>query len=170
MSPLLLRWLPFALGVIAGMMGELDTFRSVRWLPFLLAIIAALLALYFFLRPRFTSSRMVCPECGLDSLRCVQWILATVLIDGKRAPDSWSYFLCESCGARFKQHLGKDFTKATDTEWAEDCGTLAGTSAPLSTNWLTVPDEDCGTLAETGAPETISTSSTQKDFIIDRDR
>ncbi|MFA6543883.1 MAG: hypothetical protein WCS99_05635 [Limisphaerales bacterium] len=71
-----------------------------------------------------TRQRRVCPTCGRRALRRVQWILATVIIDGHRAPDSWTYFLCESCGARFKQHLGRDLEIPTEAEWTQDCSNI----------------------------------------------
>ena len=47
------------------------------------------------------------PTCDERGLKRVNWIRATVLIDGKRVPDSWSYDICEKCGARFKFHHGE---------------------------------------------------------------
>jgi hypothetical protein len=63
----------------------------------------------------------MCPSCSNRTLRRVQFIRATVLRDGQRAPDSWSYFLCSSCGVRLKQHLGAAFTTPTEEEWAQHC-------------------------------------------------
>ena len=63
----------------------------------------------------------ICPNCNCQSLRCVQWIRATVMIDGQRAPASWCYFLCESCGARYKQHLKGDFEIPSEAEWTQYC-------------------------------------------------
>ena len=65
--------------------------------------------------------RWICPTCKSRALRCVQWIHATVMIDGRRAPDSWSYFSCDSCGAHFKQHLGRDFVTPSAEEWIQYC-------------------------------------------------
>ena len=45
-----------------------------------------------------------CPACGTRGLKCVNFIMATVLVDGKRAPDSWSYYRCDKCGKPFKLH------------------------------------------------------------------
>lgn len=50
--------------------------------------------------------RRVCPACGLRGLKCVNFIRATVLVEGKRAPDHWAYYVCEKCGAAFKLHHG----------------------------------------------------------------
>jgi hypothetical protein len=51
--------------------------------------------------------RPPCPACGRRGLTCVNWIRATVLVKGRRVPDSWSYFVCERCGAAHKLHHGK---------------------------------------------------------------
>ena len=63
----------------------------------------------------------VCPSCHQRKLRCLQWVRATIVRDGKRAPDSWSYLLCDSCGARYKQRLGGDFEIPSEQEWAKHC-------------------------------------------------
>src|SRR5687768_7758059 len=69
--------------------------------------------------------REKCPVCAAKKLRCVQSIRATVLIDGKRAPDSWSYFECEACGAHRKLHRG-ELSIVADDEWQHYCITLRG--------------------------------------------
>jgi hypothetical protein len=48
-----------------------------------------------------------CLACGKRGLKCANAFLATVKIDGRRAPDSWSYYICERCGAAFKLHQGQ---------------------------------------------------------------
>lgn len=45
-----------------------------------------------------------CPQCGERGLDLVNFILATVVIDGRRAPDSWSYYVCRKCDAWLKHH------------------------------------------------------------------
>ena len=45
-----------------------------------------------------------CPSCGRRALRLVNWIRATILFEGKLAPDHWSYYLCTSCGKPHKLH------------------------------------------------------------------
>lgn len=54
-----------------------------------------------------TFYRRRCPACGRRGLRCVNFIRAAVVIDGRRAPDRWSYYVCELCGAGFKLHRGQ---------------------------------------------------------------
>jgi len=76
---------------------------------------------WFYLRGSRADCDAPCPACGKQSLRYRQWILATVIINGKRAPDSWCYLLCESCGARYKQHRGRDFEIPSDEEWNRHC-------------------------------------------------
>lgn len=48
-----------------------------------------------------------CPSCGHRRLRCINFIKATILVDGKRAPDWWAYYACPSCGAMSKHHRGQ---------------------------------------------------------------
>jgi hypothetical protein len=64
-----------------------------------LALVAAALVSAYYRRP--------CPACGQRGLKCVNWIRATVLVNGRRAPDSESYYVCEQCGAAHKLHRGK---------------------------------------------------------------
>jgi hypothetical protein len=46
-----------------------------------------------------------CPRCGRrGGMTLVNFIRATVVIDGRRAPDHWSYYRCRRCGARLKHH------------------------------------------------------------------
>lgn len=61
-----------------------------------LALAAAALASAFYRRP--------CPACGRRGLKCVGFIRATVVINGRRAPDHWTYYRCELCRATFKLH------------------------------------------------------------------
>jgi hypothetical protein len=50
--------------------------------------------------------RPLCPACGRRGLVCVNRTLATVVVNGRRAPDSWTFYACEHCGAGFKYHRG----------------------------------------------------------------
>jgi hypothetical protein len=50
--------------------------------------------------------RRLCPACGHRSLNSVNFIKATVVVNGQRAPDSWSYYLCGHCAAEYKLHHG----------------------------------------------------------------
>jgi hypothetical protein len=45
-----------------------------------------------------------CAACGRRSLKLTNGYRATILVDGRRAPDFWSYYCCEKCGAAFKRH------------------------------------------------------------------
>jgi hypothetical protein len=56
-----------------------------------------------------------CAECGRRGLKCVNGVLATIVVNGKRAPDSWSYYCCEKCGAAFKLHRGR-WTRVSSEE------------------------------------------------------
>lgn len=62
------------------------------------ALLAAALAMKYYRRPCFT--------CKQRGLTFVNWIRATVENNGKAVHDSWSYYLCEKCGAGFKLHHG----------------------------------------------------------------
>ncbi len=50
--------------------------------------------------------RRPCPACGQRGLRWVNLIKATILVNGRRAPDCWVYYCCKTCGAGFKLHRG----------------------------------------------------------------
>jgi hypothetical protein len=58
-----------------------------------------------------------CACCGKRTLKTVEFIKATVIIDGQRAPDSWGYYLCENCGARYKKHHRGTWEDVTQSEW-----------------------------------------------------
>jgi hypothetical protein len=85
----------------------------------MIAVVA--LALCLFAAWRMPRRRLLCPSCGQASLRCGQRLLMTVMVDGRRAPDNCSYFVCDSCGGKFKQHSCAAFTIPTDAEWAFHC-------------------------------------------------
>lgn len=57
-----------------------------------------------------------CPRCGERQLRMVNFIRATVMVNGHRAPDSWSFYNCEACSARLKLHSGQ-WSDASEAEW-----------------------------------------------------
>lgn len=52
----------------------------------------------------------------------VQWIRATVLIEGQRAPASWTYYRCPTCGERYRRDLGGPMVEANDDDWRRDVG------------------------------------------------
>ena len=58
-----------------------------------------------------------CPDCGKRTLKTVEFIKATVITDGERAPDSWAYYLCKNCGARYKKHHRGIWEDVTQSEW-----------------------------------------------------
>lgn len=62
------------------------------------ALFAAAFAIKYYRRP--------CFACLRRGLKCESCILATVVVNGEPAPDSWSYYVCEKCGAAFKRHRG----------------------------------------------------------------
>jgi hypothetical protein len=61
-----------------------------------IALIATAIATKYYRRP--------CLTCGERGLKCVNFIRATIIVNGRRAPDYWSYYVCEKCGAEFKLH------------------------------------------------------------------
>jgi hypothetical protein len=81
------------------------------------------LALYLLVGWLGLRHRSKCPACGMKAMRSAGFIRATILIDGKRAPDHWSYYLCEACGARFKDHRGA-YSTPTDAEWEKETSKL----------------------------------------------
>ena len=88
---------------------------------FLFVVVVALaapaaIAISAFLGWLLSFHRDICPQCGQQALRTVNLIKATILVEGVRRPDSWTYHLCESCGARLKKHRGA-WKPATPDEW-----------------------------------------------------
>jgi len=81
--------------------------------PVIMAVVVAVVYL--------SQRKAICPSCSHRALRRVQFIRATVVVDGRRVPDSWSFLLCESCGARYKQHLGAALTVPSEAEWNQYC-------------------------------------------------
>ena len=63
------------------------------------ALVAAALASTYY--------RRLCSACGRRGLKSVNFIRATVVVNGRRAPDFWSYYICELCGSGFKLHRGE---------------------------------------------------------------
>ena len=51
--------------------------------------------------------RRTCPTCHQRGMVSVNHVMATVVIDGRRAPDQWSYYRCEKCGVVLKLHRGE---------------------------------------------------------------
>ncbi len=88
--------------------------------PALLVVIGAVAVLNVSIG-LFLLRRCICPECGKKALRCVQWIRATVLVEGKKTPDTRSYYQCDSCRARLKRSLDAGFTVPTEAEWHRYC-------------------------------------------------
>jgi len=84
------------------------------------AIVVIPIVLYLLTCWTGSRHRENCPRCGAKKLRCIQSILATVKIDGKRAPDHWSYYECEACHSRWKEYHG-ELTTVSDDEWEQYC-------------------------------------------------
>jgi hypothetical protein len=64
-----------------------------------------------------------CPRCGQRGLIRVNSALATIIIDGKRTPDSWSYERCQKCNAHLKRHRSQ-WLDVQDAEWEAECGAV----------------------------------------------
>jgi len=60
----------------------------------------------------FRKNEPTCLRCGEKKLRVVNFIRATVLIDGRRAPDSWTLYQCDGCSARLRRHLDGHWSEA----------------------------------------------------------
>jgi hypothetical protein len=98
-------------------MYNLEKYLLVIWL----AVLGGTAVLYFLSTFFISRRRIVCPACGNKSLRCVQWIRMTVLVEGKKVPDNRKYFQCGSCDARFKQLPDANFIAAPEDEWRRHC-------------------------------------------------
>ncbi len=75
------------------------------WMTLLVLSPAILYGIALFaaaLSTRFYRSR--CPRCRERGLRQVNFIRATVLINGQRAPDHWADYECGKCGALLRWH------------------------------------------------------------------
>lgn len=68
------------------------------------------------MRFRMTYFMDRCPQCQEHGLVSINWIRATILVDGQRAPDSWSYYSCERCNAHLKLHRGA-WSEVNNEEW-----------------------------------------------------
>jgi len=53
---------------------------------------------------KFITEPAICPRCGSRSLVQTDFIRATTLVNGRRAPDSWSLHNCKECNARLRFH------------------------------------------------------------------
>jgi hypothetical protein len=96
--------------------------RHANPIPMIVAIIAlAVVTLIAALVFGYRAGRSAeCPTCRHPGLRTMNWILATILVDGRRAPDSWSYHRCDACGGRFKLHAGAWEVPSAE-EWDRHC-------------------------------------------------
>ena|SRR5581483_110397 len=86
-----------------------------------LAVFGGIGVVYFLSVFFLSRRRLRCPACGDNSLRCVQWIRSTALVDGKKVPDNKKYFLCDSCAGRFKHGPDAIFAAASEDEWRRYC-------------------------------------------------
>jgi hypothetical protein len=67
------------------------------------------------LRPR-------CPTCKKRGLRSVQFIRATIVVDGRSAPAAWSFYRCPECDGRFRLDAFRQdegLRVARDDEWRQ---------------------------------------------------
>lgn len=92
------------------------------------AVIICALALYLLSCSQTSRHRENCPTCGEQALRSVNSVLATVVINGRRAPDAWTYYWYESCQSRWKKHIGCDLEVPTDSEWDRHCAHVSRSS------------------------------------------
>ena len=69
------------------------------------AILYVLALILLALKEKYLPRR--CPTCERRGLHCVNLIKATILIDGQRAPDHWSYWICDRCNDELKLHQNK---------------------------------------------------------------
>lgn len=76
------------------------------WWALAILLVLSPAVLYAVLGVLVTVCRGRCPECGKKGLKRVNFIRATIVVDGQRASDSWAYYVCEKCNAAFKMHRG----------------------------------------------------------------
>jgi predicted RNA-binding Zn-ribbon protein involved in translation (DUF1610 family) len=60
-----------------------------------------------------------CPGCGARRLERLNWLRATILVEGLRAPGSWTYYRCRNCRSHFKKALNGAWETPTDSEWEQ---------------------------------------------------
>ena len=94
-------------------------------LAVVIAVPAGLFVLYL-LAGCAERHREMCPSCRQHRLRRVRTVRARVGIKREGTSTCWSYFLCEACGARFKQHLrdrphGRGWDIPSSEEWDMFC-------------------------------------------------
>jgi len=80
--------------------------NTLMWLVLAILLVLSPAILYKLFGFLITAWRSQWLACGMRGLKCVNFIRATIEVDGKRTPDSWSYYVCEKCGAGFKWHRG----------------------------------------------------------------
>ena len=61
--------------------------------------------------------RARCPTCNRPGIEVVQFLRATVVVDGKRGPAAWSYLSCPHCGGRFRQDVNGPCVVADEEDW-----------------------------------------------------
>ena len=81
-----------------------------------LAVVLGVAVVAFLVARARGLDRARCPACGQRAL-AARWYLATVLINGRRAPTSYAYLRCGHCQARFKQHRGQKPVSVSESEW-----------------------------------------------------
>lgn len=59
-----------------------------------------------------------CPKCR-GRLTKKNSVRATLLVDGQRVPASWTYFVCQTCGSRWKRRADGPYEVVEDAEWTE---------------------------------------------------
>ena len=63
--------------------------------------------------------RSPCPSCRKRGLVNVQF-MATILVDGRRAPAAWGYYRCPTCEGRFRRDVDGPMVPASDEDWRRD--------------------------------------------------
>lgn len=74
------------------------------------------------LKSAFRIFKKKCPKCPDGRLNIKNWIRATCTDgNGRRYPDSWSYYECEQCQAKLKIFIGGEVAKPSTEEWSKHC-------------------------------------------------
>ena len=85
------------------------------WWPGAILLILSPAILYACLLAFVAIYRGRCMACGTRGLKWVNGVLATIVVQGRRVPDSWCYYRCDRCGVAFKLHRGA-WTRVSDQE------------------------------------------------------
>ena len=95
------------IGMAADAIRRISSPRTIDYIVYAIILIAVPVIATEWVRASIRER--TCRSCGERALKQVNWIRATVLIDGRRAPDSWTCYCCQSCGARYRRKISGEW-------------------------------------------------------------